>query len=248
MPTIIQTHLITVKTWEKTTDKAKELEHIIRKCDPLAATLPNLTKGAAVPSLYSHKAHSDDKKETDIPQPFKGAHPKQPKHRGRGKGKQPQQKPKNPPVWIQDDQYNYEDTNNYYHNENYRGQPRGRRPYRGQNTGQFFRGDNSRGRGQRNQNSYQGQYQNNGYQSHNYQGNRGFYPNPCRNFQQGNNYGQSRGRGRSSGQGRGNYHGHGRGRSNYQGNTNYQYHQYYGHDDRSIWSTMCIMWWLQSLS
>ena len=148
MPTIIQTHLITEKTWEKTTDKAKELEHIIRKCDPPAATLPNLTKGTAVPSLYSHIAHSDDKEETDIPQPFIGAHPKQPKHRGRGKGKQPQQKPKNLPVQIQDDQYNYEDTNNYYHNENYRGQPRGHRPYRGQNTGQFFRGHNSGGRGQ----------------------------------------------------------------------------------------------------
>ena len=83
--------------------------------------MPNLTKGATVPGLYSHIAHSNDKEETDIPQPFKGAHPKQPKHRGGGKGKQPQQKPKTPKQ-IQDDQYNYEDTNNYYHNENYRGQ------------------------------------------------------------------------------------------------------------------------------
>ena len=30
MPTIIQTHLITEKTWVKTTEKVKELEHIIR--------------------------------------------------------------------------------------------------------------------------------------------------------------------------------------------------------------------------
>ena len=37
MPTIIQTHLITCKTWAKTTKEAKELEHIIRKCDPPAA-------------------------------------------------------------------------------------------------------------------------------------------------------------------------------------------------------------------
>ena len=99
----------------------------------------------------------------DIPQPFKGARPKQLKSRGSGKGKQPPQKPKNLPAQIQDDQYNYEDTNNYYHNENYRGQFRGHRPYRGQNTGRFFRGQN--------QNSYQGQYQNDGYQSNNYQGN-----------------------------------------------------------------------------
>ena len=34
MPTIIQAHLITEKPWQDTTDKAKELEHIIRKCDP----------------------------------------------------------------------------------------------------------------------------------------------------------------------------------------------------------------------
>ena len=76
MPTIIQMHLITEKTWEKTTKKVKELEHIIRKCDPLAAALSTLAKGTAVPGLYSHKAHSDDKDEMDIPQPIKGARPK----------------------------------------------------------------------------------------------------------------------------------------------------------------------------
>ena len=148
MPTIIQTHLITEKTWQETTDKAKELEHIIRKCDPLAASLPTLAKGTAVPSLYSQIAHSDDKEETDIPHPFKGAQPKQPKQRGRGKGKQPPQKPKHPPVQTQDDSHYYDDTNNYYRTENYRGQPRGCRPYRGQNTGCFFRGQNFHGRGQ----------------------------------------------------------------------------------------------------
>ena len=57
-------------------------------------------------------------------------------------------------------------------------------------------------------NAYQGQYQNNGYKGNNYQGNRGVYHNPSRNFQQGNNYGQFRGR--SCGHGRGNYCGHGR--------------------------------------
>ena len=122
MPTIIQMHLITEKDWAATTKKAKELEHIIRKCDPPAAALPTLAKGTAVPSLYSHIAHSNDKDKMEIPQPCKGAHPKQPKCRGRGKGKQPQQKSNNPPPQTQDDQYSYEDTNNYYHNENYRGQ------------------------------------------------------------------------------------------------------------------------------
>ena len=169
MPTIIQMHLITEKDWAATTKKAKELEHIIRKCDPQAAALPTLAKGTAVPGLYSHIAHSNDKDEVEIPQPFKGAHPKQPRPRGGGKGKQPQQKLKSPPPQTQDDQYNYEDTNNYYHNENYRGQSRGYRPYRGQNTGHSFRGQNFHGRGHRNQNTYQGQYQNDSYQSNNYQ-------------------------------------------------------------------------------
>ena len=135
MPTIIQTHLITCENWAKTTKKAKELEHIIRKCDPPAAALPTLTQSTAVLSLYSHIAHSVDKEETDIPQPFKGVKPKQTKNRGGGKGKQQQQKPNPPPVQIQEEQYTHEDTSNYYHNENYRGQSRGHRPYRGQTTG-----------------------------------------------------------------------------------------------------------------
>ena len=76
-----------------------------------AAALPTLAKGTTVPGLYSHITHSNDKDETDLPQPFKGACPKQPKSRGGGKGKQPQQKLKNPPPQTQDDQYNYEDNN-----------------------------------------------------------------------------------------------------------------------------------------
>ena len=92
MPTIIQMHLSTEKPWEETTKKAKELEHIIKKCDPPAAALPTLAKGTAVPGLYSHIAHSNNKDKMDIPQPFKGACPKQTKSRGSGKGKQPQQK------------------------------------------------------------------------------------------------------------------------------------------------------------
>ena len=67
MPTIIQTHLITEKDWAVTTKKAKELEHIIRRCDPLAAALPTLAKGTTVPGLYSHIAPSNDKDEAEIP-------------------------------------------------------------------------------------------------------------------------------------------------------------------------------------
>ena len=96
MPTIIQMHLITEKDWPVTTKKAKELEHIIRKCNPPAAALPTLAKGTTFPGLYSHIAHSNDKDEAEIPQPFKWARPKQPKPRGGCKGKQPQQKLKKP--------------------------------------------------------------------------------------------------------------------------------------------------------
>ena len=64
MPTIIQMHLITEKDWAATTKKAKELEHIIRKCDPPAAALPTLAKGTAVPGLYSHIAHSNDNEQS----------------------------------------------------------------------------------------------------------------------------------------------------------------------------------------
>ena len=78
MPTIIQTHLITEKDWPVTTKKAKELEHIIRKCNPPAAALPTLATGTTVPGLYSHIAHSNDKDIVEIPQPFKGTGPKQP--------------------------------------------------------------------------------------------------------------------------------------------------------------------------
>ena len=96
MPTIIQMHLITEKDWPVTTKKAKELEHIIRRCNPLAAAVPTLAKGTTVPGLYSQIAHSNDKDEVEILQPFKGPHPKQPKPRGGGRGKQPQQKNEKP--------------------------------------------------------------------------------------------------------------------------------------------------------
>ena len=75
VPTIIQMHLITKEDWPVTTKKAKELEHIIRKCDPPAAALPTLTTGTTVPNLYSHIAHSNDKDEVEL---LKGLIPSNP--------------------------------------------------------------------------------------------------------------------------------------------------------------------------
>ena len=67
MPTMIQTHLIICKDWAKTKDKAKSLEHIIRKCDLPTPAMPLVTTGATVPGLYSHIAHLVDKDEAEIP-------------------------------------------------------------------------------------------------------------------------------------------------------------------------------------
>ena len=60
MPTMIQTHLIICKDWAETKDKAKSLEHILRKCEPPAPAMPLVTTGSTVPGLYSHIAHSVD--------------------------------------------------------------------------------------------------------------------------------------------------------------------------------------------
>ena len=125
MPTMIQTHLIMCKDWATVKDTAKSLEHIILKCDP--PTLAMAT-GATVLGLYSHIAHSVDKEEGEIPQPFKGTKPKQ--TRGRGK---PQEQRQNPPKAQEaNETYTYENPNNYYHNDP--SQSQGRRPYNGQGS------------------------------------------------------------------------------------------------------------------
>ena len=93
MPTMIQTHL---KDWATVKDTAKFLEHIIMKCDPPTPAMPTMATGATVPGLYSHIAHLVDKEEGEIPQPFKGAKPKQTRCRGKPKGK-PQEQRQNPP-------------------------------------------------------------------------------------------------------------------------------------------------------
>ena len=116
MPTMIQTHLIMCKDWDTVKDTAKSLEQIIMKCNPPTLAMPTMATGATVLGLYSHIAHSVDKEEGDIPQPFKGAKPKQTRGRGKPKGK-PQDQRQNPPKAQEvEENYNYESPNNYYHN------------------------------------------------------------------------------------------------------------------------------------
>ena len=136
MPTMIQTHLIICKDWAEVKDKEKSLEHIIQKCDPPTLAMPLMATGAIVPGLYSHIAHLVDKEEGEIPQPFKGAKPKQTKGRGKPKGK-PQEQRQNPPKAQEaDETYTYDSPNNYYHNDTYTApsQNRGRRPFNGQGS------------------------------------------------------------------------------------------------------------------
>ena len=138
-----------------------------------------MATGATVPGLYSHIAHSVDKEEAEIPQPFKGAKPKQTRGRGKPKGK-PQEQRQNPPKAQEADETNiYENPNNYYHNT------RGCRPYNGQGGNQQFRGFIQRNRGQRPQYG-QHQFQSCCYQRDTSQQNRTQYGNNYKPYFQGN--------------------------------------------------------------
>ena len=190
MPTMIQTHLITCKDWATVKDTVKSLKHIIMKCDPPTPAMPTMATGATVPGLYSHIAHSADKEEGEIPQPFKGVKPKQTRGRGKPKRK-PQEQRQNPPKAQEaDETYTYENPNNYYHNAP--SQSRGHRPYNGQGRNQQFRGFIQRNRGQRPQYS-QRQFQNYRYQRGAPQQIRTQYSNDRKPFFQGNHANTYRG-------------------------------------------------------
>ena len=226
MPTMIQTHLITCKDWATVKDTAKSLEHIIMKCDPPTPAMPTMVTGATVLGLYSHIAHSVDKEEGDIPQPFKGAKPKQTRGRGKPKGK-PQEQRQNPPkVQEVDDTYTYESPNNYYHNAP--SESRGCRPYNGQSRNQQFRGFIRRNRGQRPQYS-QRQFQTYRYQRSAPQQNRTQYGSAHKSYFQGNQMNIYRGQGRGPQQ----FRGCGCSRSNFQNNAGTYQYQYYTHDQQS---------------
>ena len=73
--------------------------------------MPMMATGATVPGLYSHIAHSVDKEEGEIPQPFKGAKPKQTRGRGKPKGKPHEQRQNPPKTQEADETYTYENPN-----------------------------------------------------------------------------------------------------------------------------------------
>ena len=97
MPTITQTHLIIEPNWAEVTKKAKNLEHIIRQCDPLAIAPPIAQGTGAVSSLYSHIAQSQDQDSASIPKPFKSTRGRGGKKSGKGKSKSQQQPQPLPP-------------------------------------------------------------------------------------------------------------------------------------------------------
>ena len=190
MPRMIQTHLITCKDWATVKNTAKSLEHIILKCDPPTLAMPMMATGATVLGLYSHIAHLVDKEEGEIPQPFKGAKPKQTRGRGKPKGK-PHEQRQNPPKAQEADETNtYENPNNYY--QNTQSQSRGHRPFNSQGGNQQFRGFTQRNRGQRPQYS-QHQFQNYQYQRGSSQQNRTQYGNNRKPYFQGNQTNSYRG-------------------------------------------------------
>ena len=123
------------------------------------AIAPPIVQGTgAVPSLYSHKAQSQDQDSASIPKPFKSTRGKGGKKSGKDKSKSQQQS--QPPLPPPEQEEQYEEVNNYYQNKNYRGNNRGHRSYRGQCSGRKpYRESQHRGRGQ--QNNYRGQYQGN---------------------------------------------------------------------------------------
>ena len=92
MPTIIQIHLINETNWAEITNKAKNLKHIIHRCNPLAIAPPIIQGAGAVPSLYSHIVQSQDQDSDNIPKPFKSTKSRGGKKSGKGKSK-PQQQP-----------------------------------------------------------------------------------------------------------------------------------------------------------
>ena len=69
-----------------------------------------------------------------------------------GKGKQKCQQQPQPSPPSPEEEEHYEEKNNYYHNENYRGNNRGCKPYRGQQDGgqKPYRDSQQRRRGQQN--------------------------------------------------------------------------------------------------
>ena len=72
MPTMIRTHLIICENWADIKDKAKSLEHIIRKCDPPTPAMPLVTMGATVPGC-THISHTRlTKKKKRYPHHLKG--------------------------------------------------------------------------------------------------------------------------------------------------------------------------------
>ena len=125
--------------------KAKNLEHIIWRCDPPAIAPPIIQGVGAVPSLYSHIAQSHDQDSDNIPKPFKSTKSRGGKKSGAGRSK-PQQQPQPPPPPPEEEEH-YEETNNYYHIENYTGNNRGCKPYRGQQGGRNPTEDPNRGGG-----------------------------------------------------------------------------------------------------
>ena len=185
-----------------------------------------MATGATVLGLYLHIAHSVDKEEGEIPQPFKGTKLKQTRGRSKPKEKPQEQRQNAPKAQEADETYTYDSPNNYYHNDNYTASSRGWRPFNGQGGNQQFRGFTQRNRGQRPQYS-QHQFQNYRFQRGTFQQNHTQYSNNRKPYFQGNQTNSYRGRSRGPQQ----FRGCSCGRANYQSSNGV--YQYYTHDPQT---------------
>ena len=112
--------MIICKDWAETKDKAKSLEHIIQKCDPPTPAMPLVTTGAALPGLYSHSHTLLIKRKQKYPHLLRVQNQSKPEVQVKPQGHR-----QNPPKDQEaDESYTYDNTNNYYHNDNYTAQVR----------------------------------------------------------------------------------------------------------------------------
>ena len=187
-----------------------------------------MATGATVPGLYSHIAHLVDKEEGEIPQPFKGAKPKQTRGTGKPKGKPHEQRQNPPKTQEADETYTYETLTIIITTITIMPQVRVKAAdlFSGQSGNRQFRGFTQRNRGQRPQYS-QCQFQNYQYQRGTSQQNRTQYGNNRKPYFQGNQVNSYRGQ--SHDHGPPHFRGCSHGRANYQNSNGAYQYQYYMH-------------------
>ena len=110
--TDVDEHIDLINTLGDMVDQKEEA-----KKEKFIETMPTMIQTHLI--ICKDWVHSVDKEDGKIPQPFKGAKPKQTRGRGKPKAK-PQEQRQNPPKAQEaDETFTYNSPNNYYHNDTY---------------------------------------------------------------------------------------------------------------------------------